>query len=65
MTKELSQHVMLELHNVRMKPSNVRKNKETNKCDKRTVTYDVRTAQNKNEIIKCEKKKSEPPQVTK
>ena len=39
--------------------------KKTNKCDKRTVTYDVRTAQYKNEIIKCEKKKSEPPKVTK
>ena len=33
---------MLELHNVRMKPSNVKKkNKGTTECDKSTVTYDV------------------------
>ena len=45
---------MLELHNVRMKPSNVRKNKGTTKCDKKTITYDVGTAQCKNGTIKCE-----------
>ena len=34
MTKKLS-HVMLELYNVRMKPSNVKKiSKGTTKCDK-------------------------------
>ena len=32
--------MMLELHNVRMKPSNARKNKETIKCEKKTITYD-------------------------
>ena len=29
---------MLELYNVRIEPLNVRKNKGTNKCNKRTVT---------------------------
>ena len=43
--KKLS-HVMLELHNVRMKSSNVKKkSKETTKCGKRTVIYDVGIAQ--------------------
>ena len=43
-TKELS-YVMLELHNVRMKPLNVRKRSQgTTKCEKRTVTCDVGTA---------------------
>ena len=27
-----------------MKPSNVRKNKRTNECDKSTIIYDVGTA---------------------
>ena len=41
MTKELS-HVMLELHNVWMKPSNVRKkNKGTTKCEKRIVMLEL------------------------
>ena len=48
---------MLVLHNVRMVPSNVRKNKETTVCDKSIVTYDVGTAQCEDGIIKCEKKK--------
>ena len=40
MTKELS-HVMLESHNMKMKPLNVRKkSKGTTKCEKRTVTFD-------------------------
>ena len=43
-TKEPS-YVMLELHNVRMEPSDVeKKSKGTTKCEKRTVTCDVRTA---------------------
>ena len=37
MTKKLL-HVMLELYNIRIEPLNVRKNKGTNKCNKRTVT---------------------------
>ena len=36
-------HVMLVLHNVRMVPSNVRKNKWTTECDKNIVTYDLGT----------------------
>ena len=57
MTKELS-HVMLKLHNVRIKLSNERKkNKGTTKCDKRTVTHNVGIAQCGDETIKCEKKK--------
>ena len=50
-TKELS-HVMLELYNMRMEPSNVRKIKGTTKCDKRIVTYNIRTTQYKDETIK-------------
>ena len=47
---------MLELHNVRMKPSNVRKKiKEPPNSDKRTVTCNVGIAQYENEIVKCEK----------
>ena len=50
-------HVMLVLHNVRMVPLNVRKkNKRTTERDKISVTYDIGTAQCKDEIIKCEKK---------
>ena len=57
MTKELT-HVMLELHNVRMEPSNViKKSKRTTKCEKKkTVTCNVRIAQYKDGTIKCEKK---------
>ena len=65
MRKKLS-HVVLELHNVRMKPSNVRKkSKGTTKCDKRTVTCGVGTAQYEDETVKCEKKVREPPNVRK
>ena len=40
-TKELLR-VMLELHNVRMEPSNViKKNNGTTEYDKRTVTCDI------------------------
>ena len=47
---------MLELHNVEMEPSNVRKNKRTIKCDKRTITCDVGIAQSEDETVKCKKK---------
>ena len=40
MTK-IQSHVILVLHNVRIIPSNVRKNKGTIECDKNTVTYDL------------------------
>ena len=36
-----------------MKPLNVRKNKGTTKCDKKTVTCDVGTAQYEDGTIKC------------
>ena len=66
MRKELS-HVILELHNVRMKPSNVRKKiKEPPNSDKRTVTCNVGIAQCEDETVKYKKKKvREPPNVRK
>ena len=66
MTKELSR-LMLELYNITIKPSNVRKkiNKGTTEYDKRIVICDVRTAQYENETVKCEKKVSEPPNMRK
>ena len=57
MTK-IESYVILELHNMRMEPSNVRKKSNgTTKCEKRTITYDVGTAQYKDGTVKCEKKK--------
>ena len=48
-------HVILKLHNVKIKPSNVRKkSKRTAKCEKTIVTCDVGTAQYEDETIKCE-----------
>ena len=41
------------------------KSKETTKCEKRTITCDVRIAQYKDETVKCEKKVREPPNVKK
>ena len=57
MTKELS-HVMLELHNVKIEPSNMRKKKKkgTTECDKRIITCDVGISQYEDRTIKCEKK---------
>ena len=48
---------MLELHNVKIKPSNVKKreSKGTTKCDKRIVTCDVGTTQCEDRIVKCGK----------
>ena len=37
----------------------------TTECDKRTVRYDISTAQCDNEIVKCEKTIMVPPNVTK
>ena len=45
---------MLILHNVRMVPSNVRKNKGTTECDKSTVTCDFSTTQCEDGTIKCD-----------
>ena len=56
---------MLKLHNVMMKPSNVRKKMETTKCKKITVTYNVETAQCDDEIVKYEKKVRKLPNVRK
>ena len=53
MTKELP-NVILELHNMNMEPSNVRKNKGTTKCDKKSIICDIRTTQYKDVIIKCD-----------
>ena len=40
-----------------MKPSNVRKNsKGTTKCKKKTITFDIGTAQCKDGIVKYKKK---------
>ena len=47
MTKVQS-HVMLVLHNVRMVPLNVGKNKGTTEYDKSTITCDVSTTQCEN-----------------
>ena len=46
MTKVQSRMILV-LHNVRMKPSNMRKkkNKRTTKCDKSIVKYDIGIAQ--------------------
>ena len=49
-------HVMLLLHNVRIVPSNLRKNQETIKYEKSIVTSDIGTTQCKDGTIKCEKK---------
>ena len=37
-----------------IEPSNMRKNKETTKCDERTVTCNIETTQCENGTIKCE-----------
>ena len=53
MTKVLS-YVRLELHNARIESLNVRRNKGTTKCDKRTVICNVGTIQYEDETIKCD-----------
>ena len=51
---------------MRIEPSSVRKkSKETTKCEKKTITYNVGTIQCEDEIVKCEKKVRKPPNVTK
>ena len=41
---KVQSRMLLVLHNVKMVPSNVRKNKGTIKCDKSIVTCDVNIA---------------------
>ena len=41
------------------------KSKGTTKCEKRTVTRDIGTAQYEDGTVKCEKKVREPPNVRK
>ena len=43
----------------------MRKSKGTTKCEKKTITYDVGTAQCWDEAFKCEKRVREPPNMTK
>ena len=47
---------MLVLLNMTIKPSNLRKNKGIIICDRRTVKFDIGTAQCDNGTIKFEKK---------
>ena len=61
---KVQSYVTLVLRNARMTPSNMR-NKGTMECEKTTVTCDVEPAQYADRTIKCEKKKREPPNVTK
>ena len=62
MTKVLL-NVMFVLSNVTIKCE--KKNKGTTKCDKRTITCDIETAQYEDETVKCEEKIKESPNVTK
>ena len=48
---------MLALHNIRIIPLNMRKNKGTTECNKSTIICDVSTEQCKDGTIKCEEKK--------
>ena len=48
---------MLVLHNMRMEPLNVRKEKGTTECDKSTVIYNVDTTECEDRTVKCEKRK--------
>ena len=58
---------MLELLNVTMEPSNMRKkkNKGTTICDKRIVKFNTGTTQCDNETMKFEKEINKPLNVTK
>ena len=56
---------MLGLLNVTMEPSNLRKNKGTTICDRRTVKFDIGTIQCDNGTIKFEKQIKEPLNIKK
>ena len=55
---KIKSDAILVLLNVTMEPSNLRKNKETNICDKRTIIFDIGTTQCDNETIKFEKQRN-------
>ena len=55
MIKELS-NVILKLYDVIMEPLNVKKNKGTTKCEKRTIKCDIGTAQYEDRTVNCGKK---------
>ena len=63
MRKELS-HVMLELHNVRMEPSSMKKKLREPLNVTKELSY-VETAQCEDRTVKCEKKVRKPPNVRK
>ena len=48
---------MLALHNMRIIPLNMRKNKGITECNKSTIISDISTEQCKDGTIKCEEKK--------
>ena len=48
--------MILELHNVRIELSSMKKSKGTTQCDKRIVICDIVTAQCDDGTVKCEKK---------
>ena len=56
---------MWGLLNVTMEPSNLRKNKGTTICDRRTVKFDIGTIQCDNGTIKFEKQIKEPLNIKK
>ena len=58
---------MLELHNMRMEPLNVRekKNKRTTECKKRTIICDVGTIQCEDGTVKYEEKSKRTTQCDK
>ena len=53
---KIQSYVILVLHNSRMAPSNVRKNKGNMEYDKNIVTCDAKPAQYDNGTINCKKK---------
>ena len=64
--KKLCQIYSIFYKHLRIEPSNLRKkNKWTIICDRRTIKFDIGTAQCNNGIIKFEKQIKEPLNVTK
>ena len=63
--KKLCQIYSILCKHLIMEPSNLRKNKGTIICDRRTVKFDIGTVQCDNGTIKFEKQIKEPLNVTK